>query len=375
MDFIEGLPKSGKFNSILVVIDKLTKYAHFLPIAHPYSALTVAQLYFNNIYKLHGLPKAIISDRDRIFTSTLWRELFAMSDTTLLMSSSYHPQTDGQTERLNQCLETFLRCSVHACPKEWSKWLPLAEYWYNTTFHSALGTTPFQVLYGHPPRSLGLPDPSAVTVTDLSAWLSERNLLQKLIQQQLLRAQQRMKHQADKQRKEREFQVGEWVYLKLQPHIQSSVAFRSNHKLSFRFFGPYKIIARVDLVAYKLDLPATAQIHPVVHVSQLKKHVPPQTEVIEALDAVATDPTMTLMPFQVLDVQDVTIGGKLKQRVLINWEFQPPSLASWEDAVDMRRRFPTAWGQAVDKAGSNVISCIRYPKSGKKTYRVKAKCG
>jgi hypothetical protein len=158
---------------------------------------------------------------------------------------------------------------VHACPKDWPKWLPLAEYWYNTSFHSALGTTTFQVLYGHPPRSLAIPDPTTVTVSDLSAWLTERNLLHKLIQQQLLRAQQCMKSQADKKRSEKEFQVGDMVYLKLQPHIQSLVAFCSNQKLSFRFYGPFKILDRVGVVAYKLELPALAQIHPVVHVSQL----------------------------------------------------------------------------------------------------------
>lgn len=205
LEFIEGLPKSGKYDSIFVVIDKLSKYAHFIPLAHPYTALNIAHVYFSNIYKLHGLSKVIISDRDKIFTSALWRELFALSDTTLLMSSSYHSQTNVSTERLNQCLETFLRCSVHACPKEWSKWLPLAKYWYNTMFYSTLGTTPFQVLYGHRRRSLGIPDPSSMTITDLSVWLTERNMLHKLIHQQLLRAEQRMKSQADKNRTKREF--------------------------------------------------------------------------------------------------------------------------------------------------------------------------
>jgi hypothetical protein len=313
MDFIEGLPKSGKFDTILVVVDKFTKYAHFLALAHPYTALSVAQLYFNGIYKLHGLPQAIISDRDRVFTSTLWKELFTLSDTRLMMSSSYHPQTDGQTERLNQCLETFLRCAVHSCPKEWSKWLPLAEYWYNTSFHSALGTTPFQALYGHSPRSLGIADPSTVTVHDLSTWLTERNLVNNLLQQHLLRAQQMMKQQADKKRCEKEFKVGDMVYLKLQPHIQSSVAVRSSQKLSFRFFGPFKILARVGAVAYKLDLPNHAQIHPVVHVSQLKLQVHPNTEIAEDLGAVSTDPEQGPSPVMILAVRDIMMGGKLKQ--------------------------------------------------------------
>ena len=120
LDFVEGLPKSQKFDTILVVIDKFTKYGHFIPLSHPYTAFTVAQLFINHVYKLHGLPQVIISDRDKVFTSALWRELFKMSDTTLNMSSSYHPQTDGQTKRLNQCLETYLRCMVHACPTKWS---------------------------------------------------------------------------------------------------------------------------------------------------------------------------------------------------------------------------------------------------------------
>jgi len=227
----------------MVVVDKFSKYAHFLPLSHPFTALQVAQLYLNHIYKLHGLPTAIISDRDKVITSQVWQELFRLSDTKLLMSSSYHPQMDGQTERLNQCLETFLRWLVHSCPTKWLDWLPLAEYWYNTTFHSALGKTPFEVLYGQSPRHLGISDISACKSADLEQWLQERELLSKLIQQQLLRAQQRMKHQANKNHSERQFSVGDLVYLKLQPYVQSSVALRSNQKLSYRFFGPYKILA------------------------------------------------------------------------------------------------------------------------------------
>jgi ribosomal protein L21E len=183
------------------------------------------------------------------------------------MSSSYHPQTDGQTERLNQCLEAFLRCAVHSCPRDWHKWLSLAEYWYNTSYHTTLGTTPFEVLYGHPPRHFGIANLVDCTVPDLADWLQNRSLLTKLVQQQLLRAQQRMKAQADAKRSEREFQVGDMVYLKLQPHIQSSVASRSNQKLAFKYDGSFKVLQRVGAVAYKLALPDHAKIHPVVHVS------------------------------------------------------------------------------------------------------------
>jgi len=97
LDFIEGLPKSKQFDTILVIVDKLTKYAHFICLSHPYTTLSVAQTFISNVYKLHGMPFVIISDRDRLFTSTLWQELFKLTDTTLNMSSAYHPQTDGQT--------------------------------------------------------------------------------------------------------------------------------------------------------------------------------------------------------------------------------------------------------------------------------------
>jgi hypothetical protein len=299
-----------------------------------------------------------------VFTSNFWQQLFTLSDTQLLMSSSYHPQTDGQTERVNQCLEAFLRCTVHSCPRYWHKWLPLAEFWYNTSYQSALGTTPFEVLYGHQPKQLGITDPQAVTVPDLASWLADRNLLSKLIQQQLMRAQQRMKHQSDKNRSEREFKVGDLVYLKLQPHVQSSVAFRSNHKLSFKFFGPYKILARVGSVAYKLELPASAAIHPVVHVSQLKKHVPPHTEVLDTLHSVSTDPSIRLIPVQILDTRAISRGGALAKQVLVQWSGQPPTLASWEDADDLRRRYRSAWGQAIAKGGGNVMNQGEMASSG-----------
>lgn len=105
--------------------------------------------------KLHGVPKTIVPNRDRIFTSQLWKSLFQLINTKLLMSSSYHPQTDGQTERVNQCLEMYLRCVVQDSPKEWKSWLSLAELWYNSSFHTALGCSPFKALYGHD-ASLGL---------------------------------------------------------------------------------------------------------------------------------------------------------------------------------------------------------------------------
>lgn len=114
MDFIEGLPQSRLANSILVVVDKYSKFAHFIALRHPFMAFTVARTSMDNTYKLHGLPQVIIYDHDKIFTSTLWKLLFKSAGTYLHLSSAYHPQFDCQSERVNQCLETFLRCFVHA---------------------------------------------------------------------------------------------------------------------------------------------------------------------------------------------------------------------------------------------------------------------
>lgn len=271
LDFIEVLPKSGKFDTIMVVIDKFSKVRHFIPLKHPFTAAIVAQLYMDQVYRLHGMPEVLISDRDKIFISNFWQQLFNLADTTLNLSSSYHPQTDGQTERLNQCLETYLHCMVHSKPRQWAKWLPQAEHWYNTAFHSSLGRSPFEVLYGRSPRNFGVPTAPEGTNSDLTSWLEERAEMLPLFKRHPERAQQRMTSQANKKRLERNFQVGDRVYLRLQPYVQQSLEPRSSQKLSFRYFGPYTILQRIGPVAYKLDLPPTSRIHPVVHVSLLKK--------------------------------------------------------------------------------------------------------
>jgi hypothetical protein len=230
MDFIEGLPTSGNANSIMVVVDKFTRYAHFIPLRHPFTAAKVAAAYVDHVWKLHGLPAVMISDRDPIFTSKFWTELFGKVGTELRLSSAYHPETDGQSERVNQCLESYLRCLAHACPQRWSQFLSMAEFWYNTSPHSALKTSPFVALYGHEPRYWGIDANCACPVPAVQEWLEERKLMQELIKHNLNHAKQQMKSQADKNRTAREFAVGDSVFIKLQPYVQSSVARRAHHK-------------------------------------------------------------------------------------------------------------------------------------------------
>jgi hypothetical protein len=154
MDFITGLPNYGGLTVIMVVVDRLTKYAHFIPLKADYSSKVVAEVFMNQIVKLHGIPKSIVSDRDKVFTSSFWQNLFKLQGTTLAMSSAYHPQSDGQSEILNKCLEMYLRCFTYENPKSWVKALPWAEFWYNSAFHTSIGMTPFKALYGRDPLTL-----------------------------------------------------------------------------------------------------------------------------------------------------------------------------------------------------------------------------
>lgn len=154
MDFITGLPKSQGFEVIFVVVDRLTKFVHFMPLSHLFTAAKVALVYMKGVFKLHGLPRTIVSDRDATFTSAFWRELFKLQGIELAMSSAYHPQSDGQIEVVNRSLEQHLRAFVGDRPHTWAAWLYLAKYWFNTNYHTSTRTNhlrPFMV--SHPLES------------------------------------------------------------------------------------------------------------------------------------------------------------------------------------------------------------------------------
>ena len=338
MDFIGGLPKVGGVDTILVVVDRLSKYAHFLALSHPYTAKDVAAIFVKEVVRLHGFPRSIVTDRDRLFMSSFWTELFKTAGTKLRYSSAYHPQTDGQTEVVNRCLETYLRCFSSTKPRQWPKWLSWAEYWFNTNYNSSIKTTPFKALYGRDPPTLlrGNDTPSAVDeVTNL---VKERNLMLDELKFHLETAQCKMKQYADKKRRDVEYEVGEMVYLKIQPYRLKSLATRLNQKLSPRYYGPYKVLEKIGQAAYRLELPEGSKVHPVFHVCLLKKCIAATVQSQPLPPGLNEEWELNVEPAEVLAVRRNQQG---ELEVLVKWLNLPDFESSWELAAAIQEHFPS----------------------------------
>ncbi|KAK1435415.1 hypothetical protein QVD17_01178 [Tagetes erecta] len=354
MDFITGLPPSKGFTVILVVVDRLSKYAHFILLKHPYTAKTVAEAFLKDVIRHHGIPKSIVSDRDPLFLSKFWQEIFKSMGTKLHMSSAYHPESDGQTEVINRCLETYLRCFAVDQPKSWAFWIPWAEFWYNSTFHASTGTTPFESVYGRRPPTVFQFIPGEIRVESVARDLQDRDEALKQLKVHLANAQHSMKLQADKKRREVHYSVGEWVYVKLKPYRQLSVDRRIHQKLAAKFFGPFQIIEKLGPVAYKLQLPATSKVHPVFHVSLLKRAVSSTYESVLPSELDIGD-TVPLVPLAILATRMFREGSESVEQWLVQWQNQSPDDATWEDTEWLNAQFPnlSLEDKTVVKGGSN----------------------
>lgn len=342
MDFIEGLPSSNGYSVIMVVVDRLTKYAHFVALKHPFSAATVAKAFITNVVRLHGIPTSIVSDRDKVFLSSFWQALFQLQGTQLCMSSSYHPQSDGQTEVMNRTLEQYLRCFTGDQPRKWVEWLSWAEYSYNTATHSSTKLTPFEAVYGTPPPTLLTYVPGTSRIQAVDECLRDRDAILKDLRHNLQLAQNRMKCQADQHRRDISFNVGDYVYLKLQPYRQTSVALRLSQKLSPRFFGPYQIIGKIGPVAYKLSLPVGSQIHNVFHVSLLRRYHGSGIQASPQLPLHSDASACLPEPEAILDRRTIRKGNyRPKSKILVKWKNAPVEDATWENEWRFSKSYPS----------------------------------
>lgn len=340
MDFVEGLPVDHGKSVLWVVIDRFTKYGHFVPIGHPYTAKLIAELFIKEIFRLHGLPKGIVTDRDPIFMSQFWETFFKLQGTKLHKSTAYHPETDGQTENLNRTVEQYLRCVITEKERGWVSMIPWAEWWYNTTYHSAIQMTPFEALYGYPPPKLDSYLPNSTAVHEVDVALKSRDEILRRLRANLQLAQSRMKTYVDKHRTEREFEVDDWVFLRLQPYRQQSVEHRAVNKLAPRFYGPFQVIAKINKVAYKLALPPESKIHPVFHVSLLKKKVGTNVTMQAHLPPSVDPLNPRWFPAKVLARGIFKKNNAPVTKWLVQWVGSTAEDASWEEASDILRRYP-----------------------------------
>ncbi|GJT09623.1 putative reverse transcriptase domain-containing protein [Tanacetum coccineum] len=272
MDFITKLPKSSQgFDTIWVIVDRLTKSAHFLQIRENDPLDKLVRLYLNKIVARHGIPASIICDRDGRFTLNFWRSFQKALGTNISMSTAYHPETDGQSERTIQTLEDMLRACVIDFGKGWVKHLPLAEFSYNNSYHASIKAAPYEALYGRKCRSpvcWAEVGEAQLTGPELIQETTEKIVL---IKQRMQAAQDRQKSYADRKRKPMEFEVRDRVMLKVSPW-KGVVRFGKRGKLNPRYVGPFRVLAKVGKVAYRLELPQElSRVHHTFHVSNLKK--------------------------------------------------------------------------------------------------------
>jgi len=267
----------------------MTKCAHFIPMRMDYSMERLAKLYIERIVCLHGIPSSIVSDRDPRLTSRFWEGLQSALGTKLRLSSAYHPQTDGQTERTIQSLEDLLRSCVLEQGGNWDSFLPLIEFTYNNSFHSSIGMAPFEALYGRRCRTPLCLYESGESVVVGPELIQETTDKIKMIQEKMKASQSRQKSYHDKRRKALEFEKDEHAFLRVTPITGVGRALKSR-KLTPRFIGPYQISERVGEVAYRIALPPSlSNLHDVFHVSQLRRYIADPSHVVPLDDVQVRD--------------------------------------------------------------------------------------
>lgn len=330
-DFVTELPMSSGFDSILVVVDHLSKRAHMIPTLSTITALGTAQLYRDHVWKLHGLPTKVISDRGPQFAAELTTELYKLIGVTPARSTPYHPQTDGQTERVNQEMEQFIRLFVSERQDDWSELLSQAEFAYNNHVHSATQQTPFMLDTGQHPR-MGFEARVSTRNETAKEFVDRMQQATEEARSALIKAKEEMARYYNQRRSPApEFKPGDKVYLD-SSNISTT---RPSKKLSHRRLGPFPVTAKVGRYAYRLKLPRSmSRIHPVQNVIKLtlapddpipgrKRPKPPIPEIIDGEERYIVE--------QILDSR--THRGKLQYK--LRWEGYDASEDCWLNAEDV----------------------------------------
>ncbi|GJR15511.1 putative reverse transcriptase domain-containing protein [Tanacetum coccineum] len=362
MDFITKLPRSSQgFDTIWVIMDRLTKSAHFLPIRENEPLDKLARLYLNRIVARHGIPASIICDRDGRFTSNFWRSFQKALGTDISMSTAYHPETDGQSERTIQTLEDMLRACVIDFGKGWVKHLPLAEFSYNNSYHASIKAAPYEALYGRKCRSpvcWAEVGEAQLTGPELIQETTEKIVL---IKQRMQAAQDRQKSYADRKRKPMEFEVGDRVMLKVSPW-KGVVRFGKRGKLNPRYVGPFKVLAKVGKVAYRLELPQElSRVHHTFHVSNLKKCYADEPLVMP-LEGIHVDDKLQFVeePVEIMEREIKRLKRSRIPLVKVCWNSRRGPEFTWEREDSFKQKYP----QLFTNRASSSTTRIDDPRSG-----------
>jgi hypothetical protein len=275
MDFAGPFVASGegKWDSVLIVVEKISRRTHFIPSLITDNAPTIAKRFFNEIIRLHGMPSVIVSDRDTRFASMFWTTLFNNFGIKLAMSTAYHPQTDGQTERMVRTFKEMLRHYISNTQHDWSDHISSLEFAYNNSVNPSTGFTPFELDIGyHPatPHTISSPDPRNVAASEEFKEHLDTMLI--VAQDSIRHAQELQTKYYDKKRQELGFRIGDQVMLSTLYIYPPSHRTKGSRKLRSKYIGPFKIIGKPRENVYRLELPANLQVHPTINASYLKPH-------------------------------------------------------------------------------------------------------
>jgi hypothetical protein len=332
MDFIVDLPLSNGFDAMFVVKDRLSKMAHFIPTYKTATAEDTADLFIREIFRLHGAPQAIVSDRDSKFTSTFWQRFMSLLNIKINLSSAFHPESDGSTEVINQVIEQYLRVYCNYQQDNWAhiSVLPLCEFAYNNSLVSTTSFSPFFSNYGFNP----LFDPTVVRsslVPAAESRFDQFKLILADLRANLSYAQSSYTVQANKSRLPLSLQVGDLVFLDRR-HIKTA---RPSTKLDDRKLGPFKISCVINPVAYKLNLPSSMRIHPVFHVSLLE---PKTKDIVPSLVQPAPPPPVILEGVEEFEVESILDSRIFRNglQYLVHWKGFSVAERSWEPASHLK---------------------------------------